>query len=414
MFSSLTCPIITIHPYHSLIPHKITALSSHLLCVINVPINDTGYMKRIHIFKTGTHTDSHGQTLTFSESDLAASIKAYDPALHQAPIVVGHPKTDAPAYGWVQSLTGDGSNLFAAPEQVNSEFSEQVAAGSYKKVSASFYPPNSPANPVKGTYYLRHVGFLGAEPPAIKGLQPIEFNESSDAVTVTVDFSEAEQSQSSAFDHFVSAMRSFFFGEGDTNDTHTHDNQDTNSDHQKDTSMSVTTTATPPVTPPVATTQATTETNDKDAQIAALQAQLDAKSQAETAAKAQAAEKENADFAESLVTDGKVAPAEKSIITAMLDALDRDSSNNPVDFGEGDDKQPLKDAVKSKLALGNANTFSHLFSEAANKPSNGTSTFDAPSGTAVDSDRLAVHQQAMTYSETNKVSYTEAIIAIGG
>lgn len=375
-------------------------------------------MKRIHIFKTGTHTDSHGKELTFSEADLAAAVKAYDPNLHQAPIVVGHPKTDNPAYGWVQALNGDGGNLFATPEQVNPEFSEQVANGAYKKVSASFYPPNSPANPVKGTYYLRHVGFLGAEPPAIKGLQPIEFSESDDAVTLTVDFAEAKKS---AFDSFVSAMQTLFFGEDKAADTTTHD-QNIKPDTQKDNPMSDPITPpvppaapTAPATPPVPTPPAPNDTADKDAQIAALQAQLDAKAQAETAAKKAAAEKENADFSESLVADGKIAPAEKSIITAMLDALDRDSASTPVEFGEGDNKQPLKAAVKAKLSDANANTFSHLFSESATKPTGtANANFDAPAGTSIDSDRLALHQQALTYSEAHKVDYSTALIAIGG
>ena len=374
-------------------------------------------MKRIHIFKTGTHTDSSGKTLTFSESDLATAIAAYDPALHQAPIVVGHPKTDNPAYGWVQALTGDGGNLFAMPEQVNPEFSEQVAAGAYKKVSASFYPPNSPTNPVKDTYYLRHVGFLGAEPPAIKGLQPIEFSESDDAVTLTVDFAEVKNS---AFDTFVSAMRTLFFGEDTTADTTTHD-QNTTTNTQKDDAMSdPITPPVPPVTPPAPATPPAApnappaDATDKDATIAALQAQLDAKTQAESTAKAQAAEKENADFSESLVASGKVSPAQKPIITAILDALDRDSASAPVEFGEGDAKQPLKEAVKAKLADANANTFAHLFSESANKPATTNSNFEAPAGTTIDADRLAIHQQALTYSEAHKVDYSTALIAIGG
>lgn len=30
-------------------------------------------------------------------------------------------------------------------------------------------------NPKPDTYHLRHVGLLGAEPPAVKGLRPVEF-----------------------------------------------------------------------------------------------------------------------------------------------------------------------------------------------------------------------------------------------
>jgi hypothetical protein len=43
-----------------------------------------------------------GQALAFSESDLQATVAAYDPAKHEAPLVVGHPTHDMPAYGWVQ------------------------------------------------------------------------------------------------------------------------------------------------------------------------------------------------------------------------------------------------------------------------------------------------------------------------
>lgn len=44
-------------------------------------------MNPIEIFRAGTHTDSHGATLSFSESDLAATARAYDPAVSEAPIV---------------------------------------------------------------------------------------------------------------------------------------------------------------------------------------------------------------------------------------------------------------------------------------------------------------------------------------
>lgn len=129
----------------------------------------------IHIFRAGSHTAMQGQTIAFGEADIAASAAAYDPAKHEAPIVVGHPAADAPALGWVQSLSADAGGLNAVPRQVDPAFAEAVAAGRYKKVSASFYQPDSPHNPVPGVYYLRHVGFLGAQPPAVKGLAPVQF-----------------------------------------------------------------------------------------------------------------------------------------------------------------------------------------------------------------------------------------------
>ena len=130
----------------------------------------------IHIFRPGRHTSMQGATIDFGESDLIATAKAYDPARHEAPLVIGHPRADAPAWGWVGGLTADGGGLFAAPRQLDPAFAEMVRAGRFKKVSASFYTPDSPHNPVPGVYYLRHVGFLGAQPPAVKGLAPVPVN----------------------------------------------------------------------------------------------------------------------------------------------------------------------------------------------------------------------------------------------
>jgi len=70
-----------------------------------------------------------------------------------------------------------------------SDFAEMVKNGAFKKISASFYTPDSASNPVPGVFYLRHVGFLGAEPPAVKGLRAPEF---SDAAEGVVEFSELE------------------------------------------------------------------------------------------------------------------------------------------------------------------------------------------------------------------------------
>lgn len=130
----------------------------------------------IHIFRPGRHTSMQGATIDFGEGDLIATAKAYDPTRHEAPLVIGHPRADAPAWGWVGGLTADEGGLFATPRQLDPAFAEMVRAGRFKKVSASFYTPDSPHNPVPGVYYLRHVGFLGAQPPAVKGLAPVPVN----------------------------------------------------------------------------------------------------------------------------------------------------------------------------------------------------------------------------------------------
>jgi len=147
--------------------------------------------RRIQIFRTGRHKPMEGAAISFSEGDLRASAAAYDPALYEAPLVIGHPAADAPAYGWVQRLDYEDGHLEATPHQVAAEFAEAVKAGSYKHVSASFYSPDSPDNPKPGVLYLRHVGFLGAQPPAVKGLRPVSFAEADrGVVTCTISFGE--------------------------------------------------------------------------------------------------------------------------------------------------------------------------------------------------------------------------------
>lgn len=145
-------------------------------------------MKPFEIFRIGTHTTAKGQTVTFAESDLADIASSYDPALHQAPIVIGHPKQDGPAYGWIKGMAVNNGRIVAEPEQIETAFSEMVRDGRFKKVSAGLYHPDEKSNPTPGKYHLRHVGFLGAEPPAIKGLKPIEFSEGE--LDIELDFSE--------------------------------------------------------------------------------------------------------------------------------------------------------------------------------------------------------------------------------
>lgn len=130
--------------------------------------------KTINIFRTGRHTTKGGQALTFSETDLKKSAIVYSPTVHLAPLVLGHPATDAPAYGQVLGLKLQG-NLLYADVDASDELVGLVRSGSYLRVSAAFYDTQAPNNPTPGAYYLRHVGFLGATPPAVKGLEPPSF-----------------------------------------------------------------------------------------------------------------------------------------------------------------------------------------------------------------------------------------------
>ncbi|MFD1697893.1 peptidase [Halopseudomonas phragmitis] len=142
------------------------------------------------ILPAGQHVALDGRPVEFTEAILQEIAATYDPALHEAPLVIGHPKLNAPAYGWAKSVEVRDGMLFAEPHQVVPEFAEAANRKMYKKRSASIYLPDSPGNPVPGKHYLRHIGFLGAMPPAIKGIPDAALEFSEDDGALAVEFAE--------------------------------------------------------------------------------------------------------------------------------------------------------------------------------------------------------------------------------
>lgn len=129
-----------------------------------------GFDDWIEIFRGGKQTDSKGRTHD-GDALIDKAVNNFDAKHHEPPIVVGHPKDNAPAFGWVDGLkkaADKGVNVLLAKfKQVVPEFEGLAKKGLYKKRSASFYPDGR----------LRHVGFLGAAPPAIKGLAEMNFSD---------------------------------------------------------------------------------------------------------------------------------------------------------------------------------------------------------------------------------------------
>lgn len=267
-------------------------------------------MQPIHIFKAGKQTASSGVTIEFSEADVLATAEAYDPSLHEAPIVIGHPEQEDPAYGWISHLAAQAGSLYATPSQLNADFAEMVKAGAYKKVSASFYPPEHPNNPTPGVYALRHVGFLGAQPPAVKGLKPTQFSDALDCqpfIELELDFAEANPELTPA-------------------SPQTHELENT-------------------VTPEQAA-ELQAQNDVLTAQVAAATATLQA--QAATANTAN-----HAAFAEALVAGAKVPVAFKPFLVAAMDYFEppvvAGATVDVVSFGEGETKKSLVQGFKDFL-----------------------------------------------------------------
>ena len=52
----------------------------------------------VEIFRAGRHTDSQGRSADFTAADLDRTVSLFDPAHHEPPAVIGHPKDNAPAW----------------------------------------------------------------------------------------------------------------------------------------------------------------------------------------------------------------------------------------------------------------------------------------------------------------------------
>lgn len=131
------------------------------------PKTMTGLAGWVEVFRAGSHTDSKGRPISFSAADLDQMVANH--ALGAAPAVIGHPKDTAPAYAWVDELKRDGESLFAKFTDINPAFEAGVASGAYRNRSVSVYPDKQHG------WRVRHVGWLGAMPPAIDGLAAVEF-----------------------------------------------------------------------------------------------------------------------------------------------------------------------------------------------------------------------------------------------
>lgn len=321
----------------------------------------------IHIFKAGTRPAMSGEVISFSEADLAASAQAYNPAIHEAPLVVGHPRHDAPAYGWVQALAFGDDGLTAIPHQVDPAFAELHETGRFKKVSASFYRPESPNNPVPGVWYLRHVGFLGAQPPAVKGLRPAEFADGDDCVTV--EFGED-------------------IPEGGE----------------------------PPAIPDQPAPEDATVTPEEAARLAQENADLKARLDAATAAQAKAAldaiHEKNAAFAETLAREARIPADSVPLVTAALDfAQTPDADGQVVEFGEGDEAKPMHQALRDLLAALPPRV---EFGEVATKDrAADTSEDDAVQyAEGSDPDRIEADKKIRAHMKAHNVDYVTAARAV--
>lgn len=355
-------------------------------------------MELIEIFRAGTRQDANGNTVTITADDLKTIAANYSAQYHEAPIVIGHPKHDNPAYGWIKGLVAEGEVLKAEPQQVDSEFAELVREGKFKKISAAFYLPNSANNPKPEGFYLRHVGFLGAMPPAVKGLKDPVF---ADSDTEFVEFSDWTNAS------LWQRLRDFFidkFGLYDADrvlpawQVQSLQEEATREDLKQ-------TYETPPSPifnePDEKPNEGGTMSEQEKQRLAALEAENAQLKAAQAQAQREKMHAENAAFAESLVAEGKLSPKQKEAALALLN-----TEHDSAEFSEDDFKQRLK-AFLTELPK------SIEFNEVATKDKVADvqdNSVEYAEGT--DPASIEMDKKVRAYMKAHSVSYVDAFNAI--
>jgi len=327
------------------------------------------------IFRAGDYSKAGKGAIT--ADDLHRVVRNYDPTYHEAPETLGHRSDDQPAYGWLDGLMVDGDKLMARERQVDPKFDEARKAGKFKKRSAAFYTDDS--GQVTG---LRHLAWLGAGIPEVKGLEDVAFDDHGSKF-ITVDFGEDDAvADKTMADQIKEGVKSFFaemFGKPGEQKTFSED------DVKR-----------------VATEAATAAAAPLQAEIAALKTQS-AKFAEREAARAGGEVKQRAAAAiAQLKAAGKWVPAfEKMGLGLVFDELAKVTTT--AEFGEGDAKKivtPLQALV--------------LFLEGLPKIVPGGRAVDAGVAGAKSgrSSGDPLTDEARKYAKEKSVKFTEALVIV--
>jgi hypothetical protein len=319
-------------------------------------------MKHFQIFKANVPvTSMEGAVVNLGADVLEGIAKRYDPKLHEAPLIVGHPQHDAPAYGWVRGLSFADGALEVEEHQVDEAFNALRQKGSFKKVSARFFTPASKNNPTPGEYYLRDVGFLGAMAPAVKGLRSYSFGDAADdVVTAEISFADLPAYSGSYIARMFRGLRDWLIEkEGKETADRVLPDWEVQSLSEISTRAEATDNASfsDSHSNPASKEKPTMKTAEQ------LQADLDAANRERDAATARATTLEQADrqrqvdarhadhvsFADTLISEARWPAGSKDLLVATLDHLATPAESGVVSFGDGEAAKPLHQVLREQL-----------------------------------------------------------------
>lgn len=123
----------------------------------------------IEVFRAGNAAAS---AAGITAADLV-DIASFDCSAHPVPNVIGHPRSDSPANGAVVKFRAEGNSLFADVPETLPAFKpivEGIKGSTILGRSMAFFGKNHPSNPTPGKLAPKHLGFLGGAAPGVAGM----------------------------------------------------------------------------------------------------------------------------------------------------------------------------------------------------------------------------------------------------
>lgn len=366
-------------------------------------------LKKVAIFKTGTHKSSAGNEETYKVDDLDTIVKKFNESERDVPLCAGHPKDNSPAYGWVDSLYREGKTLFADFRDVADGMISAIENKQFKNRSISFYKDFTP----------RHVALLGGAQPAVAGLPEFSFSDGDEKVVeITSDFMEWDEAYNfRTIGEMFREIKNWIIGEkgkdeadkiiteyGINSLVSTRATEKTGdvspSFSEGDSEMKELEEAKAKIADLEGKVSSFSEQiTAKDGEIAKLKADADNQ-------KAVARKEEHKAFCQKLIEDGKMLPAE---VDASIDQLEiAHAASQGRDFAEGT-KSPY-DSCRDLFANRQKVVEFGEFATSGKSKGAGATTHDF--GENVDPERLELHTRAVEFAEKNSVSYIDAVTAV--
>jgi hypothetical protein len=376
----------------------------------------------MEVFRAGKQTDSAGNTKEWTKKDLDKIVSQFKELGEDVPATIGHNVKNKPAYGWFKSFYRKGKSLFGEMEDVVDEFGEMLKKKMFKNRSIALRPNLS----------IRHMAFLGAEPPAIKGMKDFAFSEADEFAEYEFEMSDEKRNAFRIESAFKSVGRLFQIvrdkkiekdglekandiipqwdidnlkdvelikDDSSFNEPNNQGNQNPNNGgntmdfkEQYDAEKAKNEKLTADLETANAKVSENAEYKEK---FEASEKKVETLETEKATAIAEAKTKEYSEYAESLVKDEKILPSQKDSVVAMQRTLDGQES---IDFAEADGSTSKKTPLDIYKLQIESNSVGTLFGEKFE----GEATPQAAAEKEIESRVKAYEKEGFSYGESLK------------